>query len=933
MKLDEPKESGLNPVSPGSEFMSEASSLLRQHRKLLFSRSDTQRGEDTLWGRFWTLARRAGQQRVVKFIPSLLDFVQQFEDALDAPLKKEQRERVQSSFSWHYWLCLRTLGGSWRPLSHTLLPGPIVPADGSRDADVAIDLNYHKEDLALLRDLGAVDAPCEAYELLPEHRYLLLRRCREEYCQLADLPREPRRDRLNFATTTTSGPLDVLERLSEKGKARYTWHLLGLDDTFKRWTLRHDDSIYPPMEIESPALKALRKHGRIRTDVGIQKLSAGLGSEPEDPAVLRQLRQLPKARLIRHAFDLEAASDPSVEAIGHDDPIPLLDIWPGLKPHLSRKEADFQLIRCNDLRNKTGRIDGTITDSTVYIARRDDDREELRVVLRGLGLQLSEEQAEKVFLRETPSDIQAARDKIRACSTDEERLLAAVGEAELKDGLPKSLVDVLEQTHEALTGVQVAQAAIAAFHTGALHEYRHALERLDPPKQWAGGVRTVEFVRSLGFGEEWARERNTRRDPYIEVEGPYSLPCLHDYQRKVVGNVRRLIRSDGAAGERRGMISLPTGSGKTRVAVQAIVEAIRCDGFKGGVLWVAERDELCEQAVEAWRQVWSSEGAEATQLRISRMWEGQPQPLPTGDMHVIVATIQTLKEKLNGQHESYEFLADFTLVVFDEAHRSVAPTYTAVMQELGLTRWRRAHEPILIGLTATPYRGHDEEETTRLVRRYGSHRLDSGAFASDDPEDVIQELQGESILAQADHANIEGGRFFLYEDELQQSKVTPWLPQSVENRIAEDTERTLRIVEAYSDYIDPDWPTLIFATSVEHSQTIAALLVLRGVRARAVSANTDRSSRRRIVEEFRANKIEVLVNYGIFREGFDAPRTQAIIVARPVYSPNLYFQMIGRGLRGTKNGGNDRCLILNVEDNIENFQRKLAFTDLDWLWA
>ena len=57
---------------------------------------------------------------------------------------------------------------------------------------------------------------------------------------------------------------------------------------------------------------------------------------------------------------------------------------------------------------------------------------------------------------------------------------------------------------------------------------------------------------------------------------------------------------------------MPTGSGKTRVAVQAVVEAIRDDGFEGGVLWVADRDELCEQAVEAWRQVWSSEGAQAT---------------------------------------------------------------------------------------------------------------------------------------------------------------------------------------------------------------------------------------------------------------------------------------------------------------------------------
>lgn len=74
------------------------------------------------------------------------------------------------------------------------------------------------------------------------------------------------------------------------------------------------------------------------------------------------------------------------------------------------------------------------------------------------------------------------------------------------------------------------------------------------------------------------------------------------------------------------------------------------------------------------------------------------------------------------------------------------------------------------------------------------------------------------------------------------------------------------------------------------------------------------------------------MNYGVFREGFDAPDTRAIIVARPVYGPNLYFQMIGRGLRGPKNGGNERCLVLDVRDNIETFDRALAFSQLDWLW-
>ena len=78
---------------------------------------------------------------------------------------------------------------------------------------------------------------------------------------------------------------------------------------------------------------------------------------------------------------------------------------------------------------------------------------------------------------------------------------------------------------------------------------------------------------------------------------------------------------------------------------------------------------------------------------------------------------------------------------------------------------------------------------------------------------------------------------------------------------------------------NPDWPTLIFATSVEHAQTVAALLNTKGVKARSVSGNTDRAVRRGVVDDFRAGKINVLVNYGVFREGFDAPKTRAIVVA------------------------------------------------------
>ena len=79
-------------------------------------------------------------------------------------------------------------------------------------------------------------------------------------------------------------------------------------------------------------------------------------------------------------------------------------------------------------------------------------------------------------------------------------------------------------------------------------------------------------------------------------------------------------------------------------------------------------------------------------------------------------------------------------------------------------------------------------------------------------------------------------------------------------------------------------------------------------------------------------ELQVLANFGVLTQGFDAPATRAIYVARPTFSPNIYQQMIGRGLRGPLNGGKERCLIVNVRDNWITYGDKLAFYEFEHLW-
>jgi superfamily II DNA or RNA helicase len=129
-----------------------------------------------------------------------------------------------------------------------------------------------------------------------------------------------------------------------------------------------------------------------------------------------------------------------------------------------------------------------------------------------------------------------------------------------------------------------------------------------------------------------------------------------------------------------------------------------------------------------------------------------------------------------------------------------------------------------------------------------------------------------------------------------------------------------------------DETVLLFAASVEHAEVLAAELSISGIPSAAISSRTPTGARRHFIEEFRRGRIRVLTNYAVLTEGFDAPAVRAVYVARPTYSPNLYQQMIGRGLRGPLNGGKAKCLIVNVRDNIAQYGEALAFTKFEYLW-
>jgi superfamily II DNA or RNA helicase len=95
--------------------------------------------------------------------------------------------------------------------------------------------------------------------------------------------------------------------------------------------------------------------------------------------------------------------------------------------------------------------------------------------------------------------------------------------------------------------------------------------------------------------------------------------------------------------------------------------------------------------------------------------------------------------------------------------------------------------------------------------------------------------------------------------------------------------------------------------------------------------------RAHIISDFKgeSEKSMVLCNYGVLTTGFDAPRTSCVIIARPTKSLVLYSQMVGRAIRGPQAGGNQKALIVTVNDpTLPGFGNvEAAFVNWEDVWT
>jgi DNA repair protein RadD len=234
-----------------------------------------------------------------------------------------------------------------------------------------------------------------------------------------------------------------------------------------------------------------------------------------------------------------------------------------------------------------------------------------------------------------------------------------------------------------------------------------------------------------------------------------------------------------------------------------------------------------------------------------------------GDL-IVVASVQTL-------YRQPLICGQFSLILADEAHG--IPPHTN-----GMWRAVLAAQPsaALIGFTGTPWR----LESGRI---YGPSRL----FDNVTVDIRIAELQKRGHLvpiATKARAVMDAGKLKVRAGEYDTAE-------------QEDCIDPRQVVQALAAHAEGRQSVLIFTPGVESGRRLTAALLAAGHGAAEVYGDTPMATRDGITAAFKAGALRFLVNTGCLTTGFDAPRTDCVVLLRRTMSTALLIQMVGRGLR------------------------------------
>ncbi len=351
------------------------------------------------------------------------------------------------------------------------------------------------------------------------------------------------------------------------------------------------------------------------------------------------------------------------------------------------------------------------------------------------------------------------------------------------------------------------------------------------------------------------------------------------------------------------IICIPTGGGKTRLAVVYLIENVIDRGKK--VLWITHSKYLLNQAFSTFCDYLGSEWMRNNAMLIhsDKYYEYHDKtrketisfPVSksgdiSSDKKLIITSFQSIKNNDNWQ----KTIGENVVIVVDEAHHVVAESYMDTIREY-------SNDKTVLGLTATPIRSKAQENNS-LIDYF---ETDLGVKTH------IATLFKENILVRPEFEDVEF--------EMDTSEITN-IDELTRGILDQVSNYDQLIYERYENNKRIYGKTVIFAINKEHVDSLYDLFVKNGYENKVFKVYSGLSDREQQFEAFCDSEDGILINVNIMNEGVDIPDIKTIFMTKPLNSRITVTQIIGRALRKPRNKEKSIAHIVNFA--VSNLGRK-----------
>lgn len=383
---------------------------------------------------------------------------------------------------------------------------------------------------------------------------------------------------------------------------------------------------------------------------------------------------------------------------------------------------------------------------------------------------------------------------------------------------------------------------------------------------------------------------------------------LRDYQRRALEAEAR-HRAEHPD-ETRLAVVMATGLGKTIVmAERARRYILSFEGAGNRVLILVHTDELAQQAEAKVRLVVSSDEYPIT-VGVVKAERDET------DADIIIGSVQTLANP-----ERRQRITDVGLVICDEAHHAVSPTWQAILRHFECFACSNCNGS---GMDSTKHFDEHPAEVHQCGYCGAMPPVPALGFTA-----TLERGDGTSLGGVWQNVaftrDISWGvrHGYLVQPVGYRLEIEP---PSNEGRFADsaalqdiqlcNSMAPEKIVEEWIR-LAKDRPTVAFMPLVRSAAFLAQAFRAQGISAEVIHGNLEKSIRNDRLTAYERGEIQVLVNAMVLTEGWDSPRTKCVIVGRPTKSRALFVQMAGRGLRPTPGIPVEEqdCIILCVADS------------------